>query len=415
MVDELGRSLLTSLGAPTGARSHIEAYTEVVLKKGEGKHRPDGLIVVRSGGKIWSALIEAKVGNSELTNEQVEAYLEIARLNGCNALITVSNQFASLPTHHPLQVSASSRRKVELFHWSWMYVVTQSTLLLSHDDVSDREKRILLREMNRFLLHESSGVKAFEQMPASWSDVVAKVQAGGSVAANSAEAKEVVGAWHQEVGNLSLTLSRQLETAVKVRMPRAHATDAAARQKEDQKALSNTSELNTELVVPDAADVIKVCADLKKRSITASIWLKAPDEPKTTKARVNWLLRQLQKTEPAGIYVRCFWPGKTRATLHALTALRDNPELVAVDHESQSVVSFEVMMVRDAGARFGQRRNFVADLETTVPAFYNQAGQWLKAWQARAPKLRDDKTEPQEVAPKALRDELELDALSGDA
>lgn len=60
--------------------------------------------------------------------------------------------------------------------------------------------------MNRFLLHPSSGVKSFDQMPACWTDMVSKVVAGGSVSAGSPEAREVIGAWHQEVGDLSLVL-----------------------------------------------------------------------------------------------------------------------------------------------------------------------------------------------------------------
>jgi hypothetical protein len=36
VVPELGRALLSSVGAPNGARTQIEAYTEVGLKKGNG-------------------------------------------------------------------------------------------------------------------------------------------------------------------------------------------------------------------------------------------------------------------------------------------------------------------------------------------------------------------------------------------
>ncbi|WP_292716220.1 hypothetical protein [Mesorhizobium sp.] len=42
--------------------------------------------------------MEAKVGNSELTPQQLDSYLDIAKMNGVNALITISNQFAPLPS-----------------------------------------------------------------------------------------------------------------------------------------------------------------------------------------------------------------------------------------------------------------------------------------------------------------------------
>ena len=66
-VDEFGQAMLADLGIRAGVRSKIETYTEVVLRKSaDGKFRPDGLIVVRTGSRIWTALVEAKVGNSEL-------------------------------------------------------------------------------------------------------------------------------------------------------------------------------------------------------------------------------------------------------------------------------------------------------------------------------------------------------------
>ncbi len=178
-VGDFGRSVLAETGQRLGARSRVESYTEVVLqKKGDKGCRPDGLIVVRSGASSWTALVEAKVGNSDLTAEQIEAYLELAKLNGIDALITISNQFAALPAHHPVPVSAVARRRVALFHWSWMYLLTEASVLLGNEQIEDREQRTILHEMVRFLSHPSAGVRSFDQMPAAWSAMVEAVQAG---------------------------------------------------------------------------------------------------------------------------------------------------------------------------------------------------------------------------------------------
>jgi hypothetical protein len=186
-VDDFGHAMLTGLGRRVGKRSTIESYTEVVLQKnGDKNHRPDGLIVMKTGSSVWTALIEAKVGNSDLTSEQVEGYLELAKQNGIDTMLTLSNQFAPLPTHHLVQISAVARRKAELFHWSWMYVVTQASLLLSNGQIADPAQRFLLNEMVRFLTHPSAGVKSFDQMPAAWTDLVSRVQAGGAIPAPSA-------------------------------------------------------------------------------------------------------------------------------------------------------------------------------------------------------------------------------------
>ena len=197
-------------------------------------------------------------------------------------------------------------------------------------------------------------------------------------------------------------------------MPRAHTASPLERQKADQKILSEQAQLITSLDVPDTADPITVCVDLKKRSITLSMWLKAPDEPKSSKARINWLLRQLQKTDPAGVHIRCYWPGKTKFTQHALATLRDNPDLVAEGREGQTLVSLEVLMVKDMSSRLAQRKLFLTELEAMAPKYYFEVAQHLKAFQPKAPRLKEDKALPKQVAPEALRVEAEQEALAGE-
>lgn len=410
-VEEFGAAMMSSLGQRVGARARIETYTEIVLKKGgEKKYRPDGLIVLRAGSKRWMALVEAKVGNSDLTAEQIDGYLDLAKLNGIDTVLTLSNQFAPLPTHHPVPLPASSRRKAELFHWSWMFVLTQASLLLSNDQVSDRDQRIILNEMVRFITHPSAGVKGFDQMPPHWSDVVSKVQAGARISPNSEDAKEVVGAWHQEVRDLNLILSRQLATEVTTRISRAHAADPAVRLKAGSAELAQEHRLTTTFIVPAAAAPIDICADLQKRSVVISMKLRAPDERKSTKARVAWLMRQVPRAESPNIHVRLFWPGRAAHTQHPITVLRENPDAAPADRPGQQVSSFEVLLVKDLGAKFGQRRNFISELEAAVPEFYEQIGQHLKAWQPPAPRIREDKAEPGSVDTGGLSEDAEQEA-----
>jgi hypothetical protein len=412
-VDGFGKSLLADLGIKVGARTQIQTYTEVVLKKGGDKSlRPDGLIVLKSGNTTWTALVEAKVGNSDLNTEQLESYLEIAKLNGIDALITISNQFAPLPTHHPVQLSATSLKKATVAHWSWMYLLTHATLQLGNEDITDREQRVILNEMVRFLLHPSAGVKGFDQMPASWTDLTNAVQAGGSISAKSDAAQEVVGAWYQETRDLSLVLSRQLGQDVSVRVSRAHLRDPALRMKNDLHVLVSEHCLRSEFDVPNTASSIEVCADIRKRSVFASMRLAAPGDRKSTKARLSWLLKQLQKSKPEGIHVRLFWPGRGSFTQHALTALREKPELA--DEAAKVVSSFEVVFARDLGSRFAQRKNFIVDMEQAMSDFYEQVGQHLKAWQPQAPKIKEDRAEPSDVSTEALRANAEEVAAERD-
>ncbi len=396
-IQELGRALLSDVGLRVGARTTIDTYTEVTLQKGGAKAlRPDGLIVARSGSKQWLALVEAKVGNVELNARQIEDYLELGKQNGIDTLITLSNQYAALPTHHPVDLPPTVRRKGNVFHWSWRYVLTQASLLLDNDEIGDSDQRVLLGELVRFLDHDSTGVKGFDEMPPAWADVVRTVHTGGMIAPNSDETREIVGAWHQEVRDLNLVLSRRLRTNVTTKIPRAKAIDPAARLKFDISELAKHKCLETSMRVRDAAAPIELRADLQTRSVSVSMRLKAPTDRKSTKARTNWLLRQLRDTKDTDVYVRFFWPGRTAFTQHALAVLRSEAAVGNAGREGQVVLSFEVLMVKDLGTRFAQRRNFIRDLEAAVPEFYEQVGQHLKAWQPPAPQLRqaDGQEEP---------------------
>lgn len=413
IVDEFGRAMLGTVEQRVGATTKIETFTEVVLaEKGEKSLRPDGLIVLRSARSQWSALVEAKVGNSELTSEQISGYLELAKLNKIDAVITISNQFAALPTHHPINVPTALLKKVALFHWPWMSILTEASLLLGKSEVKDRDQHVILNEMQRFLTHPSAGLKGFDQMPQAWSDTVATIAAGGKLTMSSANAKEVVGAWHQEIRDLSLILSRQILAGVETKIARAHAGDPLARQKQDVETLVRSARLEASFQVPNAAAPIEICADLAKRSVTFSMKLRAPTDRKSTKARVNWLLKQLGEADPEDLHIRLYWPGRTASSQMALRQLRENPDAASTDRDGQSVLSFDVLYVLNSGTRFAQRRNFIADLETALPRFYENVAEKLKPWQPTPPRLEETKSTSASVSPQALAEEAERAALA---
>jgi hypothetical protein len=411
-VDEFGRSLMSTVGQRAGTRAKIETFTEVCFRNQDQKLRPDGLIVLNTGLRQWKAIIEAKVGNSDLELAQVESYLDLARENEIDALITISNQFAAVPAVHPLQLSASARRKIELYHWSWMHVLTEASLLIANDEILDRDQRFILNEMVRFLTHQSAGVKGFDQMPSVWTELVSSIQAGAAPAANASATRETIGAWHQVVRDLSLTMSRQLGVEVSPKIPREHLRDLDARAKADATKLCEDKCLGATLIIPDAAAPLEISADLRARAFTVSMHLRAPEERKGTKARLNWLLRQLPLSPAENWHVRLYWPGRGSYTQKPLAGLRENVDQAAEERAGQVVSSFDVLLVRDVGAKFSQRKNFITELEATVPQFYDLVGQHLRAWQATAPKLPEAKAEPASVNTEAMRDAAEQEVTN---
>lgn len=87
-VPEFAQPLLSSVGVRLGKRSLIDTDAEVLLTvPKDTKDRPDGLIAVSAGNESWEALIEAKIESSDLDEEPVHRYLQLARECGVDAVI----------------------------------------------------------------------------------------------------------------------------------------------------------------------------------------------------------------------------------------------------------------------------------------------------------------------------------------
>lgn len=408
-IDEFGANLLASLGVRVGIRSKVETYTEVVCanRSAAQKDRPDGLIVVRTGSREWRALVEAKVGSTELDAEQIEKYRLLAKENDIDCVISISNQFATTPSNHPISEVNKSRSKIPVYHWSWMHILTEADLLLSRDSVSDSDQRILLNELRRFLTHESAGVKGFDRMPREWGDLNKLIASGGTVPAKSNEALAVISAWHQETRDLSLILSRMTETYVAERLSRKHRSDAGLRCKDELQELKDNHQLQAELDIPDAAAPLKVIADLRRRCVDVGMVLRAPEDKVSTKARVNWLLRQVKTERLEELYLRLLWPGKSEPTQHLVSGLKADPDLAAEGKDALSPHSFFLFRSKHLGSQFAQQVNFIVDLEELVPAYYRDVGAHLSAWQKKAPRIKEDRATAEDVTTDAISEDAQ--------
>lgn len=407
-VDEYANQLLASVGRPIGQQSTVRTYTEVCFAKDsdEMRGRPDGLIDVKTGRASWSALVEAKIGTADLSEKQIEGYLKIAKANGLDAVITISNEFAPSPQHHPVTISNRGLQKIALFHWSWMHLLTQADLLLANDGVADREQKVILNELRRFLSHPSTGVKGFDRMPPEWPELVTSVAAGGSISATSKMLKIVLSAWHQELRDLCLILSRQLTVPVDVKMSTAASKDADMRLTADAARFIKEQTLQACLVIPEAATNLDITVDVRSRVICAGMRLAAPEDKKGTTARVNWLLRQIADAKEDDIFVRLHWPRRA-PTQHTLKELRKDSSVAANSHSDIVTSALEILFVKRTGPRFGQVKNFIDDLESVVPEFYKNIGGRLKAWQPAAPKVRNDRSDAQDVTTDAIAEDAE--------
>lgn len=392
---EFRQTMLSSLGVRVGNRAELGAWTEITFRKDRKSKqaksktdRPDGLIVLDTGRKKWTALIEAKIGNAEIGEEQLQAYLEQAKAHKIDAVITITNQFVAEPSHHPVKLSKTQTRNIELYHWSWMYLLTQATLLLEGNEIDSPDQHFLLEEVVRYLGHDSSGINRFDSMNREWKDVVSKVKSGATLNKNSEEVENTVSSWHQEQRDLSLVMSRKLSRPVRLRLSRSHRTDPKKRLKDDCEILASKHVLECELEVPNAAAELHVTADLAKRVIICCMKVAAPQDKKRASARVNWLRRQLSGIDPSGLFVKAIRPGRAEATQAALADVLNDPDALESDHTDVVPTGFEIFYITDLASRFSGNKVFIEELERAVPHFYEQAGQRLRAWVPPPPKIR---------------------------
>lgn len=394
-VNEFAQSLLGPLGVRIGTRTRIDVYTEIVFadKEGNSKIRPDGLIIIDTGRGQWKAIVEAKIGNADLDPEQVKEYIALAKKYNIDALITLSNQYSAIPSHHPIALKKADTKGVEVYHWSWMFILTEAILLLKSLSVGDADQRFILSEMVRYFDHDKVGVsKSFDQMNAEWKDVTLKVKNGSSLSKTSEEVENTVGSWHEKSRDLCLIMSRELAVPVSLRLSRKHKDSSVDRVKDDSDLLVTNKTLVCELDIPDAASTLTITADLTRRTVSCVMYLQSPKDKQRASAKLNWLLRQLKDVpNPDDIFIRVITHGRSNNPQSSLAAVRNNANAVLLSEGVEiQPVSFEVMLNHDLAGKFSGRATFIEDLESTVKRFYATVGQNLKAWVADAPRIKKE-------------------------
>lgn len=168
-VPEFGHALLKELGAP---KSLIQTFAEVRFRTADGKTViPDGAIVCERGRRSWTCLVEVKTGSAQLRDDQVSSYLDVARDNGFDAVLTISNQITSSSAESPVSVDGRKLKKVALWHFSWWRVITDAIVQSRYRGVSDPDQAWILDELIAYLDHEASGAGGFTDMGEHWVSV----------------------------------------------------------------------------------------------------------------------------------------------------------------------------------------------------------------------------------------------------
>lgn len=393
-VSEFGKTLVALAGGPRG---RVATYTEVPFKTGTGPDekelRPDGLLCVTRGKREWRALLEVKVGDNPLGQEQFDLYHKLARDVEVDALITISNQ-AALPNGlPPLSVDGRRLRSVSVTHLSWERLLSEARVLSRREGVADEDQSWMLEEWVRYLADPASRIIEPPQLGKHWKTVLRAAREANLPAA-SLEVQDVVEHWDGFLRKVAMRLRAKLGADVQLVVSRAEKADPQSRLKKLHAEAIQSGELNGAFKIRDAAGPLFVSIILPARSVQYAVEVKPPTEGRQ-KTRVTWLTRQLKASDVAKeLLVQVRWDkGRVESQARILEAM-ENPDALLRDSEHQPVP-------RDAMPRLyrlertirlpkGRGRSTVPVLEgiaVGLETFYRKVVENLRPFVPRAPRL----------------------------
>lgn len=394
-VRPFGRALASRFGAPAGA---IETYLEVPFRLGESTVYPDGVIRVARAGRIWTGLLETKTGSGQLRRDQVEHYLDVAKDQGFDAVITLSNEIAPAAGEHPIAVDKRKLRKVALHHVSWAEILHEAKMTLAYRGVADPVQAWLLAELLRYLAHPRSGASGFDDMGPAWVTVREAI-AAGTLRASDRKVPTVADAWTRLVRHLTLSFSADLGVTVAHVLPRRLAVDPAARVQAVVTGLVNTGTLDATLRVPGAAGALTAVADIRTSQVRVSVHVPAPQEG-TGARRLAWLMKQLRGA-PDDLLVEVIFAGRADTTCERLRDVRDDASRLLADRSAE-IAAFRLTRTTPMGTkRSGVRGAFVPSITGATETFYADVVQPLRPWTPPAPRMSPAAAEAAEEAQRA--------------
>ena len=402
-VREYGRVITSGMGAPAGT---LETFIEVPFQLGDKKVFPDGLIRVKRGTKVWTALVEVKTGNNELQREQLENYLDVAREHHFNALLTISNEIPPAARTHPTVVDKRKSKYIPMYHLSWTEVLTAAIMQKEFRGVADPDQAWILGELIRYLEHPKSGAVEFTDMGASWVPVRDAVSSG-TLRKSDKDALQVAGRFDALLRYGALKLGQRLGADVTQVLSKAEIANPTLRIAAVADMLVSEGKMSGAIRIPNAVSPLTVTVDIRAAQITCSFSTSAPAVGKPT-TRVNWLLRQL-KDAPDTLRVEAFAARQRGGIAELLKTARENPAVLIVD-PTKDIKSFTVTHLGKMGAaRLAGRSGFIDSVMDAIFASYDLVGQRLKDWSAAPPKMR----KPEDVVvDDALSKDLPSAALS---
>ena len=380
-VKEFGAVLTKPYGAPA---NWLETYIEVPFPLNGKKVIPDGLLRTSRGSKTWTALVEVKTGSATLQTEQIENYLDVAREQGFDAVITISNEISYAPGVHPTTVDRRKTKSVGLHHISWAEILTAAVQQRVYRGVADPDQAWMLGELIRYLEHPKSGAQDFDDMGEPWVDIRNSVT-NATIRANNDGLHETVQRWEQLLRFVTFRLSRELGADVTGMRTRAEQSEPALRVEAQKTSLVGDGRMSGEIRIPGAVGDLGIIADVRSGRVTVYVDIDAPQEGRSA-TRVNWLLRQL-KEAPQQLTLEAWVQGGRSSMSELLSRVREDASLLIQD-SNKELKRFRVSASAPLGtSRKLGNKSFIESIVDSTSSFYEEVVQNLTPWTPKAPQL----------------------------
>lgn len=309
-VPEFGRAVVRRAGGSGGL---LSCFTEVPfqLDRGDGATpedlRPDGLIQAVWGKNRWSSLVEVKVGKTSLDKEQVDKYVRLARQEGINAVITVSNKSALANDRPPVNLDKRRLGNISVVHFSWERLLSEAQILGRKKAVSDPDQKWMLDEWIRYVDDAGSRIVEPPELGSSWNEVL-KAARTGALDTRANELEDVTSHWIGYLRKAALRMRAKLGVEVQLRLTRKEQKEPGVYLERLITEARANGVLSGALKIPDAASDLRVDVFLHSRSVRYGLKLQAPEEGRQA-TRVNWLVRQLRGIAdlPSGLQISIDW------------------------------------------------------------------------------------------------------------
>lgn len=376
-VEPLAHFMFKKCKLRTWEKARWEAFTEVASPS-DRSQRIDGYVVATYGQKKSSALIEAKVDGNKLEDEKVKRYVNVAKENGIDAMITISNQRVSHPSQSVVEVGKALKNSVTILHWSWAYIETQCRLFREQDHDLTNGQEFILEEFINMISNPKSGSSLHEKMPNGWESVVVDIiqkNKPGNIS-------DFAEGWIQEQQDIALELSKKADAYVEVLMKKEHRENYNHYKKHISGSMVKNQCLEASFKIPDAVDKLYLVADIVGRTVSASMTWKVPPElkHKTVKGYVSWISNTIS-TRDRRIYIEPKFKNKS-SNMVPLADFKDNWRNIMSEAMSNGAkpTLFKFTIFEDIGQEFSSSKNFIKRVDNAVIDFYEIVGKHLRRY-----------------------------------